>query len=152
MSMLASEDDDWLDRVRGGDFATIPHGLTWLQSARLAHLLNGYETSRALGLGDLHVWANERAEEAARTGSWRGTAIELWLCLFYEHRRWRHFGEEPEGEERARIDRLSRQLRQRLGATDEQARGIILRHIADNAILGASRFARPQIASTEDTL
>lgn len=132
MSALASEDDDWLNRVRGGDFAAMPHELTWLQSARLAHLLNGYDTSRALGFGDLHAWANARAEDAAQTGSWRGTAIELWQCLFYEHRRWRHFGEEPNGQERALLDHLTQTLRQQLGIAEAQERVILLQFIAAN--------------------
>jgi len=132
VSPLATEDGHWLDRVRVGDFAAIPHAPTWLQSARLAHLLNGYAASRALGLGDLHGWANERADEAARTGSWRGSAIELWLCLFYEHRRWRHFGEEPEGGERKLIARLERQLRSQIQVIGCEERATILVQIADS--------------------
>ncbi|WP_199085491.1 hypothetical protein [Bosea sp. ASV33] len=151
MSPLAIEDDHWLDRVRGGDFAAIPHELTWLQSARLAHLLDGYDTSRALGLGDLHAWANERAEEAAQSGSWGGTAIELWLCLFYEHRRWRHFDCEPMGGERVRLDRLCRQLRQGLTVAGEHECIIILRQIAGNTVATRSVLSGAQIASTKDT-
>ncbi|MCU4181782.1 hypothetical protein [Bosea sp. BH3] len=130
MSPLASEDDDWLDRVRVGHFAAIPHAPTWLQSARLADLINGYAASRALGLGDLHGWANEREDEAARTGSWGGTALELWLCLFYEHRRWRHFGCEPEGQDRELAACLWRQLRGKLQTIGEEECAIILAQIA----------------------
>nr|WP_047573951.1 hypothetical protein [Methylobacterium sp. ZNC0032] len=133
MRPLASEDDDWLDRVRRGDFAAIPLDLTWLQSARLAYLLNGYDTSRTLGLGDLQGWANERADEAARTSSWSSSAIELWLCLFYEHRRWRHFGCEPEGEDRELIGSLWQQLRDELQVIGEDERATILAQIAASA-------------------
>ena len=134
MSTLANEDDGWLDQVRGGDFAAIPHAPTWLQSARLAHLLNGYATSIDVGLGNLHGWANERADEAAQTGSWRGTAIELWLCLFYEHRRWRHFGCEPEGQDRELAAHLWRQLRSELQTAADDGRAIILAQIAVSAV------------------
>ncbi|MBN9458131.1 MAG: hypothetical protein J0I54_15975 [Bosea sp.] len=130
MSTLANEDDGWLDQVRGGDFASIPHAPTWLQSARLAHLLNGYATSIDVGLGNLHGWANKRADEAARIGSWRGTALELWLCLFYEHRRWRHFGCQPEGQDRELVARLWRQLRGELQIAGDNECAIILVQIA----------------------
>lgn len=130
MSTLANEDDGWLKQVREGDFAAIPHALAWLQSARLAHLLNGYATSIDVGLGNLHGWANERADEAARIGSWRGTALELWLCLFYEHRRWRHFGCEPEGQDRELAARLWQQLRGELQITGDDERVTILSQIA----------------------
>lgn len=113
----------------------------WLQSARLAHLLNGYDTAHALGFGDLHAWANERAEEAACRGSWRGTAIELWLRLFYEHRHWGHFGSEPESEEPALLNRLCRQLRRQLGTANERERMIVLRRISENAVAIGSRPA-----------
>lgn len=130
MSPLATEDEDWLARVRRGDFNAIPRDLTWLQSGRFVHLLNGYDMSHALGLGDLHAWANERAEEAAQTGSWRGTAIELWLCSFYEHRRWRHFGCEPEGQDRELAACLWRQLRSKLHTLEDEECAIILAQIA----------------------
>jgi len=57
--------------------------------------LNGYEYRK-----DLAAFANE----AARLHSERGAAAlaeisvtDLRACLFYEWRRWRHLGEDPEG-------------------------------------------------------
>lgn len=123
----------WLDRVRAGEFAAIPEPFTWQHSGAFAHLLHGYGVSSALGLGELAFWANERADEAATIGSWHGTAIELWLCLFYEHRRFRHFGFEPEGQDRELIARLWRQLRSQLQVIGEDERAAILAQIAASA-------------------
>jgi hypothetical protein len=53
-------------------------------------------------------------DESGRTGRWSGTALELWVTLFIEHRRIRHGGYEPSDEERPRLDGLCRALRDRL--------------------------------------
>lgn len=119
----------WLDRVRAGDFSAMPEAFTWEDSAAFAHLLH-YDVSVALDLGDLAFWANERADEAAITGSWRGSAIELWLCIFYEHRRFRHFGFEPAGADRDLIARLWQQLRSQLQVIGDDERSTILAQIA----------------------
>lgn len=123
----------WLDRVRAGDFAAMPEAFSWEASGALAHLLHGYDVSSALGLGELAFWANERADEAAMAGSWRGTAIELWLGLFYEHRRYRHFGFEPAGADRDLINRLWQQLRDQLQVIGDEERITILVQIAASA-------------------
>ena len=47
-----------------------------------------------------------RREDAVVSGCWSGSAIELWLCLFFEDRRWRHFGDSPEGEDLKLLDSL----------------------------------------------
>lgn len=39
--------------------------------------------------------ANRRLQQAQAIGVWDGNALELWLCLFFEHRRWRHFDNGP---------------------------------------------------------
>jgi hypothetical protein len=59
---------------------------------------DGYEYAKAhfaLECGDL---ANARAAVFQTTGQWPGTFEELRCCLFFEQRRWRHFGEEPTGD------------------------------------------------------
>lgn len=104
----------WLAQVRRGVFEAIPEQMTWLQSARLCSLWHCYLVSDQLGLGELAFWANERADEAAAAGEWRGTAIELLLCLCFEHRRYRHFGFEPTGADRSLIDQLEALVRARL--------------------------------------
>lgn len=134
MSTLANEDDEWLDRVRCGDFTTIPEHMTWLQSARLAHLLHCYRVSEAIGFGDLNFWADERAEEAAMTGEWRGGATDLLLCLGFEHRRFRHFGFEPAGDDRLFIDQLEQALRRKLLAVGEPERELLVAQFRANGL------------------
>lgn len=46
--------------------------------------------------GDL---GNERLEAYTKSRGWEGTFEELRCCLFFEQRRWRHYGNDPEGEE-----------------------------------------------------
>lgn len=126
----AGNEAAWLDRVRAGDFSAMPEVFTWEGSGAFAHFLHGYDVSSALDLGELAFWANERADEAAMAGSWRGTAIELWLCLFYEHRRFRHFGFEPVAADRELIARLWHQLRDQLQVTGDDERATTLAQIA----------------------
>lgn len=132
MKDSAGHEVTWLDQIRAGDFSAMPEAFTWEDSAAFAHLLH-YDVSVALDLGDLAFWANERADEAAMTGSWRGSAIELWLCLFYEHRRFRHFCFEPAGADRELIVRLWQQLRDLLQVIGDEERTTILAQIAASA-------------------
>jgi len=79
----------------------------WQESGRFAHFLDGYR--EAGGFSDLSRLALTMADEARATGVWRGSACELWLCLFYEHRAARHTGSDP-----AHGDALCDPLRGRL--------------------------------------
>jgi hypothetical protein len=130
---IEGNDLSWLDQVRRGDFSAIPQPLDWAQGAHLAQLLYGYDVSTALGFGELAFWANERADEAATARAWHGTATELWLCLFYEHRRFRHFGFAPQGEDLILVDQLCRQLHDQLQAIGEAERRTIVEQIAISA-------------------
>jgi hypothetical protein len=124
-------EEPWIERVRQGDFSAIPNPLTWEQTSTLSHLLHGYRTSLSLSLGELRVWANQRAREAARTGTWHGTALELWLCLFYERRRYRHMDEgEPEGRDLQLLNQLCQQLRCTLQTLSPEERVLILDQIS----------------------
>jgi hypothetical protein len=61
--------------------------------------VDGYEFSKehfGRECGDL---ANERLQEYKETKKWNGSFQDLRCCLFFEQRRWRHFGHEPEGED-----------------------------------------------------
>jgi hypothetical protein len=107
---------EWLHQVRVGAFEAIPDPLSWEDSCQLAHFINGYAVSEAKGWGLLRRWANDRIRQAARTGEWSGIALELWCCLFYEHRRYRHFGEEPTGPDLELLNLLCATLRQELVA------------------------------------
>lgn len=84
-----------LEQVRYSDFSAIPQPLDWAQAPQLAGLLHCWDVSSALGLGELAFWAEERADEAANTGDWQGSVIELWLSLCFECRRFRHYGITP---------------------------------------------------------
>lgn len=121
----------WIVRVRHGDFAALPEPFTWEETSEFAHLIHGYRISESLGLGQLRVWANKRINEARRSGQWTGAAIELWLCLFYEHRRYRHMDEgDPEGDELGLLNQLCTQLRAKLQDLDADEHVVIT-----NAIL-----------------
>ena len=61
--------------------------------------LDGYVFSLAQFGRECGDLANERLHEYRQTGHWRGSFEELRCCLFFEQRRWRHFGYEPEGED-----------------------------------------------------
>lgn len=104
---------DWLDQVRAGRFDAIPDPFAWTASVKFAHLINGYEAARTLGITELGEFANAKLAHAEASGRWTGTPLELWLCLFFEHRRARHGGEPEsysEGPHPVR-DALCRELR-----------------------------------------
>jgi hypothetical protein len=61
--------------------------------------LDGYEFSKAQYGRECGDLANECLEEYRQTKKWRGSFQELRCCLFFEQRRWRHFGYDPEGED-----------------------------------------------------
>jgi hypothetical protein len=64
--------------------------------------------------------ANRKAAEFRSTGWWGGTFEELRCCLFFEQRRWRHFGDEPQGDALAMIQALHQAICERW---DESAAG-----------------------------
>ena len=57
--------------------------------------------------GDL---ANEQRAGFEDSGAWSGTFEELRCCLFFEQRRWRHFGEIPDGTDADAIRALFRSI------------------------------------------
>jgi putative DNA methylase len=69
---------------------------------------NGYEEFKDVG-----ALANKRLEDYRETGIWRGTLRELRGCLFFEQRRWRHFGETPTGQDHEVIRMLYHTIRSR---------------------------------------
>jgi len=62
-------------------------GLTWDGSERLAYAIDGFELAREAGLSDPFALADRMRADAERNGFWSGTALELWVALFMEHRR-----------------------------------------------------------------
>jgi Eco57I restriction-modification methylase len=69
----------------------------WTAIAAYALTVDGYTYAQEHDLGDIGDLANSRLAEYRETGTWRGSFEELRLCLFFEQRRWRHFGETPSG-------------------------------------------------------
>jgi len=84
----------------------MPDPLDWEHGRMLALILDGYELASSLGYDDLEKFVNKRREDAVVSGRWSGSAIELWLCLFFEDRRWRHFGDSTEGKDLKLLDSL----------------------------------------------
>src|SRR3954463_11658451 len=66
------------------------------------------------GFGDLQDFYWTSLAEAERTGTWNGTALELWMALFAANRAIRHGGHEPGGEYRRQLDQLCATLRDTL--------------------------------------
>lgn len=70
----------------------------------------GYDYARQhLGMecGD---FANQRSQQYAEMEKWEGSFAELRCCLFFEQRRYHHFGYYPEGEELEVIKKLYQQI------------------------------------------
>jgi len=87
--MQEDEDQMWLKP--NVDFCDISS--VW----EYALTVDGYGYTKAnLGVecGDL---ANQKLEAYERYGTWQGSFQELRCCLFFEQRRWHHFGTDPVG-------------------------------------------------------
>ena len=76
----------WLDRVAQGDWEEIPADLSYDASVVFAHMLNGYEMAERLGLGHASQVAHAASDRYRETGTWPGSAVELWITLFFQHR------------------------------------------------------------------
>ena len=103
--------DPWIQEAIEGTWTAIPENFNWDQSPAFAHVINGYKLASRLGLGNAGDFANNRVSMAESTGHWEGNALELWICLFYEHRRARHEGDYPTKEYLQLLDTLCQQLR-----------------------------------------
>jgi hypothetical protein len=97
--------ENWERKALRGDFSDVPLDLDWNRSATIAHLIDGYEIVGNVPSG-LQDFVNEARSIAKTTGSWRGTARDLWLCLYGEHRRARFFDDRPTGENLAILNQL----------------------------------------------
>ena len=120
---------DWIKAARSGQFEMLPVSMDWNSSAYLAQLVNGYEVSLALGWGELSTLAVRMNQAERQSGHWSGSALQLWLCLFYEHRRYRHSGYPPEGDNLARLERLCSALLGALHTADAKERATIVSHM-----------------------
>ncbi len=119
----------WPDDVQAGIYESMPSPLNWNDADRFVYLFNGYT---AMDSEALETIANERFDQARRTGIWAGDVRDLWLCLFFEKRRWRHFGDEPIGADRAFLDELCESLRLKMVALDVVERAALAALMAAN--------------------
>jgi len=76
-----------LESRGGGIDQSNLRGVTWDGSERVAYSIDGFELAREAGLGDPFAFADQMRANAERDGQWTGTALELWVSLFMEHRR-----------------------------------------------------------------
>ena len=86
------------------------------ESIHFAHLVDGYRLLKQMGCGDYDAWLTSRRRGAETTGSWTGTAAELWTALFLEHRHWRFAGIDPAPAQAIVLNRLAQQLQDALSA------------------------------------
>ncbi len=109
--------------------------------AGLLGFFDGYAHAESYLRTDAGVLANERREEYARTGTWRGSFEELRVCLFFEARRYRHFGFDPTGDDLAAMEALARAIRAKpieLLAAPRRAYWVVPHSILAGAYPGAT--------------
>ncbi|MBP7704230.1 MAG: hypothetical protein KA105_02955 [Caulobacter sp.] len=114
----------WEDLILPGEFEAIPDPFRFRDSFRFAYLIDGYQI--AGGFEALQDLANGTGQAAGPAGLWFGDARTLWLILFFENRRYRHFGAMPEGQDEVRLDRLCQKLREELLAIAPKDRSAFL--------------------------
>lgn len=113
----------WLAKVYAGDFTKMPIQITEREFFELHSAIDGYRIAEEFGYGDLSgladlSWRMVRQFEEA--GRWSGSALELWLCLFFQCRAARHSdGPLEEGMWRSLYQAL-REALQNLTDTDPQ--------------------------------
>ncbi|MER8649638.1 hypothetical protein [Mesorhizobium sp. M0586] len=112
-----------------GDFSAMPKPFAWDQSVRFSHFLNGYDA--AGGMDPLAELANGMASKARETGKWEGSAIDLWLCLFFQHRAQRHMGSDDRD---PMLDALCETLRTRLCRLPPEEANALAGHLKRDAI------------------
>lgn len=101
----------WVREVHAGKLDAVPEDLRWDESSHLAHLIDGYDIAKTLGLGDPFEFESRQLIVATETGRWAGGPAALWTTLFLEHRRWRRaFPCTPDREAVLLLDGLCKQL------------------------------------------
>ena len=117
--------DAWLASVMGGDFEAIPDDLNWGNAVHFAHAIRGYESAKAVGMGDAGE-ASQRVLEGydERTHQFTASTAELWIALFMEYRGDRHSGGLGGEAAPGYRDALCRAVRARLVAQAEVHAGV----------------------------
>ena len=80
-----------------------PEGAGWDEVSRFALTHDAYQA-----LGSFEAVADVANRKAPRS------LEECRVCLFFEQRRWRHFGSDPDGDDLAYIHGLVRRIRDEL--------------------------------------
>ena len=84
-------------------------GADWLKISGFAHSFNGYEHWGSFEkCGDV---ANSIRDEYKTTGELSTNLTDLRTCLFFEARRWRHYGYDPDEEAMRYIHALMEGIR-----------------------------------------
>lgn len=105
----------WAERLRAGYLDSIPDDVRWDNSHHLATLIDGHGLAKAAGCGDPHDFEWRQLTFAETHGYWRGDAVDLWVTLYLEQRRWYYSSpHEPDGRQKALLDVLCAQLRSTL--------------------------------------
>jgi hypothetical protein len=89
-----------------------PSGARWHEIGRFALSFNGYE--RWGSFEKCAEIGNQGAEAFRATGAVPDSLTELRTCLFFEQRRWRHYGFDPDEEAMVYIGALVEGIRERL--------------------------------------
>lgn len=81
----------------------------WPEINKFAHTFNGYEHWGSFEkCGEI---ANQILEEYKASGELSANLTELRTCLFFEARRWRHYGYDPDDEAKGYIHALVEAIR-----------------------------------------
>jgi len=123
-------DEKWLADAKVGDFSTMPTPFTWDQSVKFAHIIDGYGV--AGGVERCMAITQNAIDSEPDPNDRAASALTLWVALFGEHRRWRHFGYEPGGQDLLYLDSLSEALRGRLQNLSPDDRDRLLAVIAEH--------------------
>lgn len=110
----AADEPAWLAQIADGCWDAMPADLAYEDSVVFAHLLNGYSMAERLGFGHASVVAHAAHAAYRETGAWPGSAVELWITLFFQHRADRFTVMIEPPQRQPHLDALCRTLRERL--------------------------------------
>lgn len=97
---------------------------SFAESVQFAHHIDGYKLLQQLGHANYKAWHSARCQSAKSTSAWTGTAAELWIALFLEHRHRRFADINADPKHSALLDKLARQLADAVSVLPEIAVGI----------------------------
>jgi len=129
--MNSSYREPWLAHIRAGDFSAIPDPFPWERALAFSQRLgNCYKHARSLGLGKPSTLFEGQLAEVKRSGQWRGSALQLWVGLWYSYRLTMMGLDLPAPEDLPYLDGLTAQLREKLQTLEADEKAVIRRLIA----------------------